>query len=52
MELQTNDSITNATVQELCNYTKQQSRTVIDKMRKENLLIISGGGKTAKYLLQ
>ncbi len=50
--LQTNDSITNATVQELCNFTKQQSRTVIDKMRKENLLIISGGGKTAKYILK
>ena len=48
--LQRNDAITNPTVQELCGFTKQQARTVIDKMRKEEIITITGSGKNAKYV--
>lgn len=48
--LQRNDAITNPTVQELCGFTKQQARTVIDKMRKEKIITIIGSGKNSKYV--
>ena len=35
--LQSNDKITSAKIQEMCGFTKQQARTVIDKMRNEEL---------------
>lgn len=38
--LQSNDKITSAKIQEMCGFTKQQARTVIDKMRNEELLDI------------
>ncbi|MCI5883783.1 MAG: hypothetical protein MRZ84_07120 [Eubacterium sp.] len=34
---QSNDKITSAKIQEMCGFTKQQARTVIDKMRNEEL---------------
>lgn len=48
--LKINDAITNSTIQELCGFTKQQARAVIDKMRKENLITIISQGKKSKYI--
>ena len=49
--LKKNNEITNATVQELCGFSKQQARSVIDKMRAEGLIAISGKGRNTKYIL-
>lgn len=38
--LSDNNTITNSTIQELCGFTKQQARSVIDKMRNEDILAI------------
>lgn len=48
--LQSNDKITSAKIQEMCGFTKQQSRTVIDKMRNEALIILVGKGSAAEYV--
>lgn len=48
--LEHNDAITNSTIQELCGFTKQQARSTIDKMRKEELLEKIGTSKSAKYI--
>ncbi len=47
--LQSNNTITSSSIQEMCGFTKQQARIVIDKMRKENLIILQGKGPGAKY---
>ena len=47
-----NDYITNIVIQELCNYTKQQSRTTINKMLKEGYLKIKGKGRATRYILK
>lgn len=48
--LENNDSITNASIQELCGFTKQQARGTIDKMRQENILEMIGSGRAAHYI--
>lgn len=39
------------TVQELCGFSNQQARRTIEKMRKENIIVMSSGGKYAKYIM-
>ena len=48
--LQSNDKITSAKIQEMCGFTKQQARTVIDKMRNEKLLDICKRGNKSYYV--
>lgn len=48
--LQSNDKITSAKIQEMCGFTKQQARVVIDKMRKEEVLNICKQGKNSYYV--
>ena len=43
-------SITNAQVRELCGFTRQQARTVLEKMQMEELIILRGKGRYAKYV--
>ena len=49
--LQTNDQITSAKIQEMCGFTKQQARSVIDKMRSERLINLNGKGPAARYVI-
>ena len=49
--LQTNDQITSAKIQEMCGFTKQQARSVIDKMRSEDLITLTGKGPAARYVM-
>lgn len=49
--LKANPEITNATIQELCGFTKQQARATIDKMKDEQLITKVGKGKNTKYVL-
>lgn len=49
--LQINDQITSAKIQEMCGFTKQQARSVIDKMRSEELIDLMGKGPAAKYVM-
>ena len=49
--LQTNDQITSPKIQEMCGFTKQQARSVIDKMRSENLITLTGQGPAARYVM-
>ena len=49
--LQTNDQITSAKIQEMCGFTKQQARSVIDKMRSEDLIDLTGKGPAARYVM-
>ncbi|MEE1561123.1 MAG: hypothetical protein UF208_07855, partial [Coprococcus comes] len=49
--LQTNDQITSAKIQEMCGFTKQQARSVIDKMRSEKLINLNGKGPAARYVI-
>lgn len=49
--LQTNDQITSAEIQEMCGFTKQQARSVIDKMRSEKLISLNGKGPAARYVI-
>ena len=44
-----NSRITSAKIQEMCGFTKQQARGVIDKMRGEGLLRIHNHGKKSYY---
>lgn len=48
--LEQEDSITNEKVRELCGFTKQQARAVIDKMRTDNILKLIGKGTASKYV--
>lgn len=48
--LDKNGDITNATIQELCGFSKQQARQIVDKMRKESLIEIVKAGKKSKYV--
>ena len=49
--LQTNDQITSAKIQEMCGFTKQQARSVIDKMRNEKLIDICRRGNKSYYVI-
>ena len=48
--LSNNGSITNEITRELCGFSKQQARSLLDKMRKENLIELIGKGKASKYI--
>lgn len=48
--LDKNGSITNAIIQELCGFSKQQARATVDKMRKESLIDIVGAARQSKYV--
>ena len=48
--LQINDQITSAKIQEMCGFTKQQARSVIDKMRSEELIDICRQGNKSYYV--
>ncbi len=50
LEMESNDKITSAKIQEMCGFTKQQARSTIDKMRKEGILDISKHGKYSYYV--
>lgn len=45
------EAITNKKIRELCGFTKQQARAVIDKMRLEGILQLVGKGSASKYIL-
>lgn len=47
-----NAFITNEKIQELCGYTRNQSRTTTDRMRSEGLIELVGKGRGAKYTLK
>lgn len=48
--LDKNEYITNAIIQELCGFSKQQARATIDKMRNETLIEIVGSARKARYI--
>ncbi|MCC8127713.1 MAG: putative DNA binding domain-containing protein [Clostridiales bacterium] len=48
--LQSNDQITSAQIQEMCGFTKQQARVVIDKMREQGFILLKGKGPAARYI--
>lgn len=50
--LENESSITNEKIRELCGFTKQQARIVIDKMRAENILELIGKGTVSAYILK
>lgn len=50
-QLQTNDQITSAKIQEMCGFIKQQARSVIDKMSSEKLIDLMGKGPATRYVL-
>ena len=49
--LEKEEAITNEEIRELCGFTKQQARSVIDKMRAEGILQLVGKGSASKYVL-
>lgn len=50
-QLQTNDQITSAKIQEMCGFIKPQARSVIDKMSSEELIDLMGKGPATRYVL-
>lgn len=44
--------ITRITVQELCGFSNQQARRKLEKMKTENIIEMSCGGKYTKYILK
>lgn len=50
--LRVNKFITNPIVRELCSFTKQQARVLIDRMRDEDILKKVGRGRGTKYQLK
>ena len=44
--------ITRIIVQELCGFTDQQARRTLEKMKNENLIVMSNSGRHAKYVLK
>lgn len=50
-QLQTNDQITSAKIQEMRGFIKQQARSVIDKMSSEKLIDLMGKGPAIRYVL-
>lgn len=49
--LHTNENITNEKVQQLCGYSRQQARTILERMKKDELIYLLGRGRGAKYML-
>ena len=50
-QIQTNDQITSAKIQEMRGFIKQQARSVIDKMSSEKLIDLMGKGPATRYVL-
>ena len=50
--LQSEKFITNEKIRELCGYTRQQARSTVEKMQKEELVIPTGKGRGARYILR
>ena len=50
-QLQTNDQITSAKIQEMRGFIKQQARSAIDKMSSEKLIDLMGKGPATRYVL-
>ena len=48
--LNLNDTITSGKIQEMCGFTKQQARGVIDKMRNEGIIFLCKKGKKSYYV--
>lgn len=48
--LNINDTITSGKIQEMCGFTKQQARGVIDKMRNEGIIFLCKKGKKSYYV--
>ena len=48
--LKDHKSISRSTVEELCGFTKQQARIVLDKMRDEDMIMTSGKGRGTEYI--
>lgn len=48
--LNTNERITNSMIQELCGFSRQQARIVIDKMKNEELIELMGKGVGSYYV--
>ena len=49
--LQRTNFITNEKVRELCGYTRSQARSVLEKMRSEELISLEGRGRASKYII-
>lgn len=47
--LSENDYVTNEKIRELCGLSKQQVRNILDKMKKERLIVLIGRGPASKY---
>lgn len=50
LEMESNDKITSAKIQEMCGFTKQQARSTIDKIRNKSILDICKHGKYSYYV--
>lgn len=48
--LEKNEAISNQDIQILCGFSKQQARSTIDKMKKDNLIYMVGKGRNSKYM--
>ena len=48
--VQETGSITNAQVRELCGFTRQQARITLEKMQTEEIIVLQGKGRYAKYV--
>lgn len=48
--LNTQPFIRNTDIQEMCGFTKQQSRNTLDKMREEKLLKLVKKGRNSYYI--
>lgn len=44
-----NGCVTNEKIRELCGLSKQQARNILDKMKKERLIVLIGRGPASKY---
>lgn len=47
--LKSAEFITNEKIRELCGFTRQQARTILDKMQSEGILRLEGKGRAARY---
>ena len=48
--LQSAEFITNEKIRELCGFTRNQVRRTVDKMLREEILIMEGKGRSARYV--
>ena len=50
MDIGVYDYKSDAQVRELCGFTRQQSRTTLEKMQTEDVIVLQGKGRYAKYV--